>query len=110
MRFRNDYSSHDCFDYEIIITSFYTAFQDNIWVASAMRGVRTAVAPVIISAMAGMVKSAFKIPPCYVIALLMFALYFFVRISCVWLVIIGAFIGLVICEYYERVKNFDVAA
>ena len=94
----------------IMITSFYTAFQDNIWVASAMRGVRTAVAPVIISAMAGMVKSAFKIPPCYVIALLMFALYFFVRISCVWLVIIGAFIGLVICEYYERVKNFDVAA
>lgn len=94
----------------IIITSFYTAFQENIWVAAAMRGVRTAVAPVIISALMGMIKSAFKIPPCYVIAALMFVLYFFVRMSPVWLVIIGAVVGLIICEYYERVKKIDVTA
>ncbi|MBQ6775681.1 MAG: chromate transporter [Synergistaceae bacterium] len=92
------------------ITTFYTAFQNNLWVASAMRGVRTAVVPVIVSALTGMIKSAFKIPPCYVVAAAMFALYFFGRVSCVWLVIIGAVLGLVMCEYYERVKNFDVAA
>ena len=86
----------------ILITSFYTAFQNNLWVASAMRGVRTAVAPVILSALMGMIKSAFKFPPCYVIALAMFGLYFFARMSPVWLVIIGAVLGLIMCEWYER--------
>ena len=93
----------------ILITSFYTAFQNNLWVASAMRGVRTAVAPVILSALMGMVKSAFKFPPCYVIALAMFGLYFFLRMSPVWLVVIGAVLGLIMCEWYER-RNQDAAA
>ena len=93
----------------IMITSFYTAFQSNIWVASAMRGVRTAVAPVILSALMGMIKSAFKLPPCYVIAIVMFGLYFFLRMSPVWLVVIGAVLGLLICEYYER-KGSDNAS
>ena len=86
----------------IVITSFYTAFQNNLWVASAMKGVRTAVAPIILSALMAMVKSAFKFPPCYVVALLMFILYFMFRVNCVWLVLIGAVLGLIICEYYER--------
>lgn len=94
----------------LLITTFYTAFQNNLWVASAMRGVRTAVAPVILSALMKMMKSAFKIPPCYLVAAAMFMLFFFMKISCVWLVIIGAFLGLVICEYYERVKKIDVTA
>ena len=94
----------------LLITGFYTAFQHNLWVASAMRGVRTAVAPVILSALMGMIKSAFKISPCILIAAAMFVLYFYFRVSCVWLVVIGAFLGLGICEYYERVKNFDVVA
>ena len=94
----------------LLITGFYTAFQNNLWVSSAMRGVRTAVAPVILSALLGMIRSAFKIPPCILIAVSMFALYFYLRVSCVWLVIIGAFLGLIICEYYERVKNIDVVS
>ena len=93
----------------ILITSFYTAFQNNLWVASAMRGVRTAVAPVILSALMGMVKSAFKFPPCYVIALAMFGLYFFLRMSPVWLVVIGAVLGLIMCECYER-RSHNAAA
>ena len=93
----------------ILITSFYTAFQNKLWVASAMRGIRTAVAPVILSALMGMVKSAFKFPPCYVIALAMFGLYFFLRMSPVWLVVIGAVLGLIMCEWYER-RNHDVTA
>ena len=94
----------------IAITSFYTAFQHNIWVASAMRGVRAAVAPVILSALMGMIKSAFKLPPCILVAALMFALFFFAKISAVWLVVIGAVLGLIICEYYERVRKIDVTA
>ena len=94
----------------LVITTFYTAFQDNIWVASAMRGVRAAVAPVILSALTRMIASAFKFPPCYLVAVAMFVLFFFWNISCVWLVVIGAVLGLLICEYYERVKKNDVAA
>lgn len=94
----------------LIITTFYTAFKSNLWVSSAMKGVRTAVAPVILSALMGMVKSAFKVPPCYVIAAAMFILFFFFNVSCVWLVVIGAVLGLIICEYYERMKNHDVTA
>ncbi len=86
----------------IIITSFYTAFQSNIWVAAAMQGVRTAVAPVILSALMGMIKSAFKLPPCYAVGAGMFVLYFFFRVSPIMLVIIGAATGIIICEYYER--------
>ncbi|MBQ3402739.1 MAG: chromate transporter [Synergistaceae bacterium] len=93
----------------IAITTFYTAFQSNIWVASAMRGVRTAVAPVILSALMGMIKSAFKFPPCYAVALGMFGLYFFLRVSPVGLVIIGAVLGVAVCEYYERRSGNDDA-
>ena len=94
----------------LVITSFYTAFQSNIWVAAAMKGVRAAVAPVILSALMGMVRSAFKYPPCYAVALGMFGLYFFLRVSPIMLVIMGAVLGLIICECYERRKNPDAAA
>ena len=93
----------------LVITSFYTAFQHNLWVASAMRGIRTAVAPVILSALMGMIRSAFKLPPCYGVAAGMFCLYFFLRVSPIMLVVIGAVLGLLICEYYERRKNDAVA-
>lgn len=33
-----------------VITQFYTAFQSNLWVAAAMRGIRAAVVPIMISA------------------------------------------------------------
>ena len=94
----------------LLITSFYTAFQSNIWVASAMRGVRAAVAPVILSALMGLIRSAFKFPPCYVIALAMFGLYFFLRVSPIMLVIIGAVLGVIVCEFYERRKSDDASA
>ena len=94
----------------LIITTFYSAFQDNIWVSSAMRGVRAAVAPVILSALIKMIKSAFKVPPCYLIALSMFALYFYLRVSAVWLVVIGAVLGLSVCGYYEKVKKIDAVS
>ena len=94
----------------IIITKFYSAFQDNMWVAAGMRGVRAAVAPVILSALIKMIKSAFKVPPCYLVAALMFALYFWLRVSAVWLVVIGAVFGLLICEYYERVRKVNAVS
>ncbi|MBR1672539.1 MAG: chromate transporter [Fretibacterium sp.] len=85
-----------------LITSFYTAFRDNLWAAAAMRGVRTAVVPIVLSALLGMLRGAFRYPPCLAVALLTFALYFLWNVSCVWLVVTGMACGLVICEFYER--------
>ena len=84
----------------IMITAFYTAFQNNLWVDAAMKGIRAAVAPIILSALLGMIRSAFKVPPCYIVAVISFGLFFYV--SCVWLVIVGAVCGILICDYYER--------
>ena len=92
-----------------VITYFYTLFRDNIWVMSAMSGVRAAIVPIIASAAVNMVKGAFRYPPCFILAALSFALYFFFNVSCVLLVVIGIISGIFICELYERkgMKNHD---
>ncbi|MFR2151290.1 MAG: chromate transporter, partial [Christensenellales bacterium] len=82
-----------------VITQFYTAFQSNLWVAAAMRGIRAAVVPIMISAVIGMVGSAFRFPPCYAVMLLVIALYLFLNVNCVYLVVIGAVCGLLIAEF-----------
>lgn len=51
----------------VVITHFYTLFQENMWVAAAMKGIRAAVVPIMISAVVGMVGSAFKYPPCFAV-------------------------------------------
>ena len=86
----------------LIITSFYTAFQANMWVIAAMKGIRAAVVPIIISAIYGLLNGSFKYPPCFAIAVLTFALYLIFNMNCAWLVLIGAVLGLIICEFYER--------
>ena len=95
-----------------VITQFYTAFQNNLWVSAAMRGIRAAVVPIMISAVLGMVGSAFRYPPCYAVMLLVIALYLFFNVNCVYLVVIGAVCGLLIAEFYERKgdKKHDGAA
>jgi len=95
-----------------VITQFYTAFQNNLWVAAAMRGIRAVVVPIMISAVLGMVGSAFRYPPCYAVMLLVIALYLFFNVNCVYLVVIGAVCGLLIAEFYERKgdKKHDGAA
>lgn len=85
-----------------VVTYFYNIFRTNPYVISAMTGVRAAIVPVILSAALGLLKGAFKFPPCYVVAALTFALYLFFNVSCVLLIILGVVCGLAICEYYER--------
>ena len=41
-----------------LITYFYTLFKENLWVMSAMTGVRAAIVPIIASAAVNMVKGA----------------------------------------------------
>lgn len=87
------------------IALFYTAFRDNAWIAAAMNGVRASVVPIILSAAVGMVKSAFKFPPCVLVTLLTLGLYLFLDVNCVYLVIIGAVCGVIISEIYERKRG-----
>ena len=85
-----------------LITYFYTLFKENLWVMSAMTGVRAAIVPIIASAAVNMVRGAFRFPPCYVLTAAAFALYLFFNVSCVLLVVVGVACGIAICEYYER--------
>ena len=84
------------------VTFFYTEFIGNELIASAMMGVRAAVVPIIIAAAAGMLKGAFRYAPCVFVALLSLGLFLIFDLSCIYLVLIGAVLGLVICEAYER--------
>ena len=84
-----------------VITLFYSAVRHNPWVMAAMMGVRCAVVPIIASALVGMVKGAFRWPPCAVVTAVSFCLYLFLNVNCVWLVIIGAVCGLILSKYME---------
>ena len=85
-----------------LITYFYTLFKENLWVMSAMTGVRAAIVPIIASAAVNMVKGAFRFPPCYILMAAAFVLYLFFNVGCVELVIMGIIGGFLICEFYER--------
>ncbi len=88
-----------------IITCFYTAFRENLWIAAAMNGIRAAVVPIIFSAALSMVRGAFGFPPCILVAAVTFALYLFLNVNCVYLVLFGAVCGILISEYYERKRR-----
>lgn len=77
------------------ITLFYTAFRDSYWVAAAMTGIRTAVVPIILSAAFPLMKTGLSSRVGIVIAIAALAAYLF-GVGCVWLVIGGAVIGLVL--------------
>ena len=85
-----------------VITSFYAVFRDNGWITAAMRGIRAAVVPIILSAAVKMVKGAFKFPPCVPVMVVCLILYLVFDMNCVYLVLIGAVCGIAISEYYER--------
>ena len=57
--------------------------------------------PIIASALVGMVKRAFRWPPCAVVTAVSFCLYLFLNVNCVWLVVIGAVCGLILSKYME---------
>lgn len=86
----------------ILVSFFYEAFRSHPWVITAMRGMRAAVVPIIISAAWNMLKGSFKYPPCYVVAIVVFALYLFFDVSCVWLTLLGLVAGILISEVWER--------
>ena len=89
----------------IVISFFYNAFRTNYWVAAAMEGMQAAVVPIIASAAVGLVNGSVKYPPCAVVAVVCFALYVFLSVNAVVLVLLGIVSGLLIGEYYERKED-----
>lgn len=84
------------------VSLFYETFRTNPWVIAAMSGMRAAVVPIIISAAWNMLKGSFKYPPCYAVAAVVFVLYLFFDVSCVWLTVFGLLAGIAVSEFYER--------
>ena len=85
----------------ILLSYCYSVFRTNYWVTAAMEGMQAAVVPIILSVAVGMVKSSIKYPPCVLVILLCLALYLFLDINPIFLVLIGIASGLLIGKYYE---------
>ena len=85
----------------MIISFFYTAFRDNYWVNAAMMGMQAAVVPIIAGAARNLIKGSAKYPPCVIIIVVSTALYLFVELNPVLLVVGGVIAGLLIGGYYE---------
>lgn len=92
-----------------VVTKIYVDVRDNLWIAAAMSGVRASVAPVILSCLGILLEGSFRFPPCVLVAILSFVLYFFFHMGSVPIVLIGAVCGLLIGEYYARRGGRDDA-
>lgn len=86
----------------IVISYFYAAFRDNYWVNAAMLGMQAAVVPIIANAAVNLIKGSVKYPPCVIVVAVSVALYLFVELNPVFLVVMGIFAGLAIGSWYER--------
>ena len=86
----------------MVISLFYSAFRDNYWVNAAMMGMQAAVVPIIASAAKNLIKGSAKYPPCILVIGASMALYLFVEINPVFLVIMGVIAGLWIGSHYEK--------
>ena len=79
-----------------IVTGFYDAIKDNIWVAKAMVGVRAAVVPVILEATVKLGKKGLVDKIALGIMLAALVLCLFTRAGNVAIVVLGAVAGLLI--------------
>ena len=79
-----------------IVTGFYDAIKDNVWVAKAMVGVRAAVVPVILEACIKLGKKGLVDKITWGIMLIAFGLCLFTSVGNVAMVVLGAVAGLLL--------------
>ena len=79
-----------------IITVCYSAFQDNVWVASALKGIRAAVVPIIASATISLARSGLKSKLCVAICLISAALCYFTNLNNIFIVLMGVVFAFVL--------------
>lgn len=85
-----------------ILTFCYSTFRDNVWVAKALTGVRSAVVPIIATAAVNLRKGAFPVKVCFLICAIACLLSLFFQISCILLVCFGIIAGLLIGAWEGR--------
>lgn len=93
----------------LIISYFYAAFRNNLWINAAMEGMQAAVVPIILTAAVNLVKGSLPYPPCVLLLLISVAAYLFTGINPIVMVLLGVVLGLVIGSFYERRHSHDPA-
>ena len=83
------------------VSLLYSRIRDNPYVMRAMVGVRAAVVPIIAVSLVRLWESAFTVPPCYLIAAGVLALYLLFDVNIVLLIALGAVCGWLISRFYR---------
>ncbi|MGI6238750.1 MAG: chromate transporter [Christensenellales bacterium] len=86
----------------VVITYFYTAFQDNVYVARALMGVRAAVVPIIGVAAIRLWKGAMTSKVAYALLAAALVLSLFTRVGIIYIIVGGAVAGIIISEVVRR--------
>lgn len=88
-----------------VVTWCYTMFKDNIYVSRAMAGVRATVVPIILVAALKLSRAALPEKISWIFLLLGFALYLFLGVSCIWIMIISGVAGFLLRTLQQRRKG-----
>ena len=87
-----------------VLTYCYVLFQENIWVAKMLNGVRAAVVPIILSAAIKLSKGAFPEKICYALCIGGCVLNLVFGVNCVVVILLGVAAGLMIGKWKEAAK------
>ena len=87
-----------------VLTYCYVLFQENIWVAKMLNGVRAAVVPIILSAAIKLSKGAFPEKICYALCIGGCVLNLVFGVNCVLVILLGVAAGLMIGKWKEAAK------
>ena len=87
-----------------VLTYCYVLFQENIWVAKMLGGVRAAVVPIILSAAIKLCKGAFPEKICYALCIGGCVLNLVFGVNCVAVILLGVAAGLLMGKWKEAAK------
>ena len=87
-----------------VLTYCYVLFQENIWVAKMLGGVRAAVVPIILSAAIKLSKGAFPEKICYALCIGGCVLNLVFGVNCVVVILLGVAAGLIMGKWKEAAK------
>ena len=87
-----------------VLTYCYVLFQENIWVAKMLSGVRAAVVPIILSAAIKLCKGAFPEKICYALCIGGCVLNLVFGVNCVVVILLGVAAGLLMGKWKEAAK------
>lgn len=88
-----------------VVTYFYAMVSTLPLVSAAMYGARAAVVPIIVCAALRLMRKAYRYPVCIAVTVSIGILYVLFDVSCIWLVVLGALTGLLICKCHQKEES-----